>query len=74
MSTNFFKAWRDLFAPAPLQVGSVTAIADGVATVTLPGGGVVRARGDAIVSDQVFVRDGVIESVTSSLPVVVISV
>jgi hypothetical protein len=37
------------------------AIDAGVATVELPGGGVLQVRGDAAVSDQVFIRDGLIE-------------
>ena len=38
----------------PLEVGEVTAIAGGVATVTLPGGGVIQARGTATVGQRVF--------------------
>ena len=74
MSTNLYKAFLDLLPAAPLQVGTVTAVDGGVATVLLPGGGVVRARGDATVAGLVFVRDGVIEGDAPALPVWVISV
>lgn len=75
MTTNLYKTFLDLLPARPLQVGTVTAIdAGGIATIALPGGGVLRARGSASVSDQVFVRDGVIEGTAPSLPLQVIEV
>ena len=41
--------------------GEVKAVDAGVATIMLPGGGVIQARGQATVGQRVFVRDGVIE-------------
>lgn len=71
---NIFKEFADIFPDAPLQVGTVTASDGAVATVTLPGGGVLRARGDAPVGQRVFVRDGLIEGDAPSLPIVVLEI
>lgn len=71
---NLFQQFVDIFPAPPLQIGAVTATDGAVATVTLPGGGVLRARGDAPVGQRVFVRDGVIEGDAPSLPVVLIDV
>lgn len=71
---NPFRVLLDLLPQTPLQVGDVTAIADGVATIELPGGGVTNARGDAQVGDRVFFRDGVVEGVAPALPVVFLEV
>jgi hypothetical protein len=72
MSTNPFKRLLALIPAPPRQVGDVVAIADGVATIALPGGGQIRALGVAAVADRVFVRDGVIEGPAPDLPVEVI--
>lgn len=74
MAKNIYRTFLDLLPDRSLQVGTVTAIANGVATVELPGGGVLRVRGNAAVDDQVFVRDGLIESEAPSLDVVLIDV
>lgn len=68
-SNNLFAQWQALFAPGPLQVGQVTAYADGVATLALPGGASLRARGQASVGDHVMVQDGVIQGPAPDLPV-----
>ena len=60
-------AYREFMALMPLEVGEVTAIAGGVATVTLPGGGVIQARGTATVGQRVFVRNGAIEGPAPAL-------
>jgi hypothetical protein len=67
---NPFAEFKALLAPGALQAGRVAAYADGVATIELPGGGSVRARGQAGVGDRVFVRDGVIEGPAAVLPIV----
>lgn len=67
MSRNLFKAFREVFPDAPLQAGTVVAFAGGVATVELPGGGRVLARGEGAPGDEVFVRDGVIEAEAPAL-------
>ena len=59
---NLFKQFLDLLPPRPLEVGTVQSIiANGIANIELPGGGVLQARGEAIPGQRVFVRDGLIE-------------
>lgn len=74
MSTNLFRKLLDLLPDPALQVGQVVSISGGVATIQLPGGGTLKARGTAAVSDTVFVRGGVIEGAAPSLTVVAIDV
>ena len=71
---NPYALLRQLVPSAPLVVGDVVAYASGVATVQLPGGGRVNARGEASVGQRVFVRDGAIEGEAPALPVVLIDV
>ena len=47
--SNLYRQFLDLLPPRPLQVGTVTAVAGDLATITLPGGGVLQARGSATV-------------------------
>ena len=65
---NPFAEFKALLAPGPVQVGEVIAYAGGVATVQVPGGGTLRARGEATVGQRVFVRDGAIEGPATALP------
>ena len=65
---NLFAAWRELVVGGPLLAGTVTGYDVGVATVQLPGGGELRARGEATVGQRVFLRDGVIEGPAPELP------
>jgi len=71
---NLYEQFRQLLPEAPLQVGTVTGVSTGVVTVQLPGGGVVKARGNAAPGQKVFVRDGVVEAVAPGLPVEIIEV
>ena len=71
---NLFQQFADIFPDPPLQVGTVTATDGAVATVTLPGGGVLRARGDAPEGQRVFVRNGVIEGDAPNLAFVSVEV
>lgn len=64
---NLYRQFMDLIPDRPLEVGDVTAVAAGVATVTLPGGGLLQARGEATVGQRVWVRDGVIEGQAPTL-------
>lgn len=60
-----------LLPARPLQVGTVSAITTGgTATIDLPGGGQVQARGTTTVGSRVFVRDGAIEGNAPALPYV----
>ena len=71
MSNNVFARMRALMAPGRVQIGTVVAYQDGVATVELPGGGRTRARGQATVGSKVFFTDGVIDGPAPDLPVIV---
>lgn len=71
---NLYQQFRALLPHAPLQVGTVAAVANGVVTVQLPGGGRLSARGQADVGQNVFVRDGVIEGLAPNLPLEVIEI
>lgn len=71
---NPYKLLKDILPDPRLEVGEVVAIADGIATIELPGGGTVQGRGDATIGQQVFVRDGVIEGDAPSLPVELIEI
>ena len=64
---NIYRQFFDLLPKRPLQIGEVAAVDAGVATITLPGGGVIQARGQATVGQRVFVRGGVIEGPAPSL-------
>lgn len=71
---NSYRELLSLLPDAPLQVGTVTSITGGVATITLPGGGQDQARGDAPLNSKVFFCNGVIEGVAPNLPIEVIEV
>lgn len=70
---NLYKAFLDLIPDPALQTGTVTSVSNNIALVELPGGGEIKARGDATVGQKVFVRGGVIEGQAPNLPVEVIS-
>lgn len=67
MSTNLYKRLIGLLPSNPLQVGEVIAFANGVATIELPGGQLVQARGEVSVADRVFFRGGNIEGPAPAL-------
>ena len=69
---NLYQQFKAVFPDAPLFVGTVQSVSGGVATVLLPDGGILRARGDATVGTQVWVRDGVLEGEAPALPVSVL--
>lgn len=71
---NPFRQFLNLIPADPLQVGTVQAIADGLATVQLPGGGLIQARGDTAIGQNVFVRGGAIEGEAPNLPIELIEV
>ncbi|WP_314971779.1 hypothetical protein [Comamonas testosteroni] len=64
---NLYKQFIALQSPKPLEVGTVAFVVNRVATVDLPGGGRLQARGAAQAGQRVFVRDGVIEGEAPSL-------
>ena len=67
MYRNPYAALLGLLPQRPLLVGTVTDVANGVATVQMPGGGVEQARGAATVGQRVFIRDGAIEGLAPAL-------
>lgn len=71
---NPYKLLKSILPDPPLLVGDVIDIDAGTATIELPDGGRVQARGSATVGQRVFVRDGVIEGEAPSLPVELIEV
>jgi hypothetical protein len=73
-STNLYEQFRQLIPDSPLQTGTVTAVSAGSVTVALPGGGLVKARGQASVGQRVFVRDNTIEGIAPNLLLEIIEI
>lgn len=71
---NLYKQFRQLIPDPPLQAGTVVNVGSGVITVVLPGGGLIRARGNAAVGQKVFVRDDAIEGIAPSLTLEIIEI
>lgn len=71
---NLYQKFLDLIPDPALQVGDVIAAVDGIVTLELPGGGYLKARGQAAVGQRVFVRGGVVEGEAPQLPVELIEV
>lgn len=70
MSNPYGKLLK-LLEPGRVQIASVVSVEDGVAVLELPGGGRVRARGQAAEDTKVFVQDGVIQGPAPNLPLFV---
>lgn len=64
---NIYREFLDLMPGGVLDVGDVVAVGTGVATVQLPGGGLLQARGQATVGQRVFVMDGVVQGPAPTL-------
>ena len=71
---NLYEQFLQLIPDPPLQAGTVIGVGSGVVTVALPGGGLIRARGNAAVGQKVFVRDDVIEGSAPSLTLEIIEI
>ena len=54
-------------SPSPARQGAPDPQGHHNVTVTLPGGGVIHARGQATLGQRVFIRDGVIEGPAPAL-------
>lgn len=72
--SNPYRRFLDLLPARPVQIGEVTSVVSGTATVELLDGNSVQARGSATVGTLVFVRDGLIEGTAPDLPLEVIEV
>ena len=64
---NIYREFLDLIPGGVLDVGDVVAVGTGVATVQLPGGGLLQVRGQATVGQRVFVMDGVVQGPAPAL-------
>lgn len=72
---NPWKALQALVAGPALQAGVVLGVDGGMATIELPGGGIVQAIGDATVGQTVFFRGDTIEGAAlDALPVDIIEI
>jgi hypothetical protein len=72
---NPWKQLQNLVSGPPLQAGVVLSIEDGIATIELPGGGRIQARGVAEAGQTVFVRGDVIEGeAAGDLPIEIIEI
>ncbi len=71
---NLYEQFRQLIPEPPLQAGTVIDVGSGVVAVALPGGGLIRARGNAAVGQKVFVRDDVVEGIAPSLTLEIIEI
>ena len=77
MSTNLYRALRELLPDPPLQVATVFEVHAGTgdSTVTWPGGSMQRVRGVGVAAGGLaFVRNGVIEGAAPALGLEVIEV
>lgn len=74
MSNLFTRLRKVLEVDKPVVSGTVLFVDGGVATVELPGGGRLAARGEATVGSRVYVRDGAIEGEAPNLPTGVIEI
>lgn len=71
---NLYAEFKRLIPDAPLLVGVIIATDAGGATIELPDGATLRARGEGAVNQTVFIRDGMIEGPAPTLGVVEIEV
>ena len=71
---NLYQQFRSLLPDPALQVGTVIEVTGGVVTVQLPGGGLLKARGNAQVGQKVFVRDAVVEAIAPNLTLELIDI
>lgn len=65
--SNLFQLFQDLVPQDPVQIGTVTVTSGGVHEVTLLGGGVIVAKGDAKVGDRVFLKGDTIQGLAPNL-------
>ena len=71
---NLLAEFKSLLPGAPLLAGEVIAVSGIIATIELPDGATLTARGTATIGQRVFVRDGVIEGQAPTLTTVLIDV
>lgn len=74
MYRNPFVVLQELIKTPGLVIGTVAAVDGNAVRVTLPGGGSLVARGEGVVGQKVYVRNGVIEGEAANLPIELIEV
>lgn len=74
MTSNLYKRLRNIIPEPRLLAGTVISTGEGTARIQLPDGSIVQARGEAVIEQNVYLRDGVIEGVAPALPFVDIAV
>ncbi|MGY8903704.1 MAG: hypothetical protein ACKVIH_04055 [Burkholderiales bacterium] len=77
MSTNLFRALRELLPQSPLLVATVISVqpTEGTSIVEYPGSSQQTVRGTEVAAgSQVFVRSGVIEGQAPALTAITIEV
>ncbi len=74
MSRNLYREFVALLPQAVTLCGSVTTVRHGIAEITLPGGSLAWARGEAQIGDRVFVTDGKIDGPAPDLPLIELEV
>lgn len=76
MSFNPYKLLLELIPKSDLIIGIVQKISNGVATINVDGGGIIKARcSDTIkIGDKVFVKDNNVESKAPNTPLSVIEI
>lgn len=67
MARNPYRALLNLMPSPRLLVGEVVAYSNGVADIELPDLSVMQARGEVVVGDRVFFRNGLIEGPAPTL-------
>lgn len=68
---NVFLQLKELLAPSREDIATVVSSVGGSTVVELPGGDLLRVRGEGAVGAKVFVQDGVIRGPAPDLPVYV---
>ena len=74
--SNLWAEFKRLVPGDPLQIGTVDSHnADGTSSITLLGGGSLRARGQSVsVGQKAFVRAGLVEGAAPNLAVEMIDI
>jgi hypothetical protein len=73
---NLYQEFQNLIPQPVLQVGTVQSVSGNIATVRLPGGDTLIARGadSNLINQKVFVKSNVIEGLAPNLPTEIIEI
>lgn len=73
---NLYQEFNALTIEQPLQIGTVTNISNGIATIQLPSGEEITARGASsnVPNTTVFVQGDVIQGTAPTLPISIIEI